>query len=118
MMKIKFIRDAIYETEGPGKGHTFKAGEVHEFEPAFAQRWIRRGMAEEVDATPQFKPVTRVKVPDQPAPEDSAAKKAADEDTARTREAKAKSDADEAKAKADEEAKRKAEAEKAKGGKK
>lgn len=53
-MRIKFTKDAIYETEGYRKGPTYKAGETHDFSEDFAQRWIRRGVAvslEKPDAT-------------------------------------------------------------------
>jgi hypothetical protein len=74
-MKIKFTENALYETDGYRKGHTFKAGEVHDFPDHFAQRWIRRGAAVEVDSAPRFKPLTRVvgkeegEAAEQPAPE-------------------------------------------------
>jgi hypothetical protein len=53
-MRIRFTHDAIYETEGPGKGPRFAAGEVHDFTVNFANRWLRRGLAvlaEDVEAS-------------------------------------------------------------------
>jgi hypothetical protein len=47
-MKIRFTKDALYENEGRNKGTLYKAGEVHDFDQAFAERWLRRGVAEQV----------------------------------------------------------------------
>lgn len=49
MIRVRFVADAVYETEGPGRGRLFRAGEVHDLRPDLAQRWIRRGLAEAVD---------------------------------------------------------------------
>lgn len=48
-MKVKFNRDVTYETEGPGKGPSFKKDQVHDFRDDIAQRWVRRGVAQIVD---------------------------------------------------------------------
>lgn len=79
-MRIKFTEDALYETEGYNKGHTFKKGEVHDFtdRPDFAQRWISRGKAVAIDDVSKFKPITRATSKDdrvaeaqaEPLPED------------------------------------------------
>ncbi len=49
--RIRFTADAVYETEGPGKGPRFEAGSSHEMRDDLAQRWINRGLAvEETEA--------------------------------------------------------------------
>lgn len=48
-MRVRFTRDALYENEGPNKGHEFKSGEVFDFKPDFANRWIRRDDAVEIE---------------------------------------------------------------------
>lgn len=45
-MRIKFLSDQVYETEGPGKGPAFHAGELIDCVDDFAHRWINRGVAE------------------------------------------------------------------------
>jgi hypothetical protein len=45
-MLIRFTADAVYETEGRGKGPRFAAGEVHDMRDDLAQRWVNRGVAE------------------------------------------------------------------------
>jgi hypothetical protein len=45
-MRIRFTRDAIYETEGLGRGPRFSAGEVHDMRQDQAERWVRRGVAQ------------------------------------------------------------------------
>lgn len=49
MKRIKFNRTELYESEGRNLGPTYHEGSVHEFEDAFADRWLRRGSADEVD---------------------------------------------------------------------
>jgi hypothetical protein len=44
-MRIRFTRDAIYETEGPGKGPRYSAGEVYDLPDNLAKRWLRREVA-------------------------------------------------------------------------
>jgi hypothetical protein len=53
-VRIRFTQDAIYETEGVGRGPTFAAGSVHELRDDLARRWLRREMAveEPEDAAP------------------------------------------------------------------
>lgn len=61
--KIRFLRDQVYETGGPGKGPRFPAGTTltlsgvakaigsevtKEWAEGFLQRWIKRGAAEDV----------------------------------------------------------------------
>ncbi len=49
--RIRFTADAVYETEGPGKGPRFAAGSSHEMRDDLARRWINRGVAvEETEA--------------------------------------------------------------------
>lgn len=47
-MKIRFTKDTRYESEGRNKGPLYKAGDLHDFDEAFAERWLRRGVAEVV----------------------------------------------------------------------
>lgn len=47
-MRVRFLQDVIFETEGFRKGPRFDAGSVHDFAEDFAERWIRRGLAERV----------------------------------------------------------------------
>ena len=47
-MRVTFLRDEIYETEGRKSGHEFKAGEAYDFTDDFAGRWTQRGAAEVV----------------------------------------------------------------------
>jgi hypothetical protein len=47
-MKVKFSRRVVYETEGRGIGQVYEAGSVHDLRTDMANRWIRRGIAEEV----------------------------------------------------------------------
>jgi hypothetical protein len=68
-VKVKFLEDAIYESEGPHKGPHYDKGSIHEFDEEFAQRWIRRGVAEEVDKATKTTEVT-------PAPKAEPAKEA------------------------------------------
>ncbi len=48
-MRVRFLRDELYENEGRNQGHLFQEGEEYDFEEAFAQRWLRRNAAELVD---------------------------------------------------------------------
>jgi len=50
MKKIKFLERCVYETEGPNKGPVFEAGKEYSLDDDKADRWIRRGKAEEVSA--------------------------------------------------------------------
>ena len=50
MKTIRFLQTEQYESEGRNAGPVYIAGDVHEFEDDFADRWIRRGVAELVDA--------------------------------------------------------------------
>ncbi|MEI9964385.1 MAG: hypothetical protein WDM92_06435 [Caulobacteraceae bacterium] len=47
-MRIRFVRDEVYETEGRNMGRTFAAGDVIDARKDFAERWLRRGAAEVV----------------------------------------------------------------------
>lgn len=55
-MKVKFKSDAIAVLE---KGPTtlFAAGDVQDLNPASAERWIRRGVAEPAGAEPALESV-------------------------------------------------------------
>lgn len=71
-MRVKFLRDEQYESEGRNQGPRFAAGEVYDFTEEFGQRWLQRGAVEVIDADKEvgqnnFKPVTKVHV--EPAPE-------------------------------------------------
>lgn len=50
MKTIRFLQTEQFESEGRNAGPVYIAGDVHEFEDDFADRWIRRGVAELVDA--------------------------------------------------------------------
>lgn len=62
-MRIRFTKDAIYETEGPGRGPRFAAGEVHDLREDLAHRWINRGLAV---AEPEPEPAAEVASPPPP----------------------------------------------------
>lgn len=47
-MRVRFLKDAVYETEGPGKGPRFDAGSEHDMREDLARRWVNRGLAVEV----------------------------------------------------------------------
>lgn len=64
MKRIKFSRDVLYESEGRGKGPSYSEGSTHDFEDHFADRWLRRGAASEVN--------TREPLPADPEPEPEA----------------------------------------------
>ncbi len=51
-MRVRFLKDAVYETEAPGKGPRFEAGSEHDMRDDLARRWINRGLAVEVAAAP------------------------------------------------------------------
>lgn len=53
-MRVKFLRDELYEHEGRNQGHLYREGEVYDFEPAFAERWLRRDAVVLID--PDGKP--------------------------------------------------------------
>jgi hypothetical protein len=42
-MKVQFVRDELYENLGRNQGTTYLQNSIHDFEPAFAERWLRRG---------------------------------------------------------------------------
>lgn len=69
-MRIRFLKDAVYETEGPGRGPRFEAGSVHEMREDLARRWIHRQLAEEVTAAPR--PTRPSRPPRPPAPQPAA----------------------------------------------
>jgi hypothetical protein len=52
MRWIEFTETVQFESEGRGKGPTFVKGERHQVEDAFAERWLRRGVAKLVDGPP------------------------------------------------------------------
>lgn len=44
-VRVKFLRDELFEHLGRGAGHPYLAGEVYNFDRPFADRWERRGIA-------------------------------------------------------------------------
>jgi len=48
-MKIRFLVDRIYETEGRNKGPKYLAGQVVDLPTDLAERWLRRQVAELVE---------------------------------------------------------------------
>jgi hypothetical protein len=63
-MEIKFLRDEIFETEGPNKGPKFEKDSVHDLREDQAQRWINRGAAVPHDGKAVSAP-EQVKKPDE-----------------------------------------------------
>jgi hypothetical protein len=49
MKRIKFTRTEQFESEGRNQGPIYVEGSVHDFDDAFADRWLRRSAAVEVD---------------------------------------------------------------------
>lgn len=86
-MRIRFLKDQIYETGGPGKGPRFETGFVldgeavqqvlglaerpsDEFIEAFLRRWLQRKVADVVDGrTPASDPVETAANTDAPLPD-------------------------------------------------
>lgn len=56
-MRIRFLERVQYESEGRGLGPVYEAGSVHDFEPDFANRWLRRGVAAEVSKDEEEPPL-------------------------------------------------------------
>lgn len=49
-MRVRFLKTVQFECEGRNKGPIYSAGEVYDFDDAFARRWLRRAVAvEEAD---------------------------------------------------------------------
>ena len=69
-MKIQFTEAVVYETEGPRKGPSYSKDEVLECSEAFAQRWLRRGVAVEYVA-PVVAQVAENKAADTPTRPDT-----------------------------------------------
>ena len=83
MARIKFLSDQVYDTGGPGQGPKFKAGQTvasgevaklldmadapDAFVEAWLQRWVSRGVAEFVTATPKAKATAAEPAPAAPA---------------------------------------------------
>lgn len=44
-MRVRFLREVQYECDGRNKGPVYKKDSEHNFDDAFAQRWLRRGAA-------------------------------------------------------------------------
>ena len=63
MRWIEFTETVQFESERRGKGPVFARGERHHLEDAFAERWLRRGVAKLVDGPAVPKP----KAKDDPA---------------------------------------------------
>jgi hypothetical protein len=51
-MRIKFLSTQLYESQGRGQGPRYEAGRVYDLPEAFAERWLRRGVAERADPGP------------------------------------------------------------------
>lgn len=51
-MRIHFQKDDLYENKGRLDGHQFRAGEIYDFTPTFAQRFIRRDLAVQIEGGP------------------------------------------------------------------
>lgn len=66
MKRIRFTADALYENEGYQKGTLYKKGSTHDFEDHFADRWLRRELAVEVNSR---KPLPDDAVAEEDAPE-------------------------------------------------
>lgn len=51
LVKIRFIRDALFRVRGYSHpdNPVFKSGTVHELRQDSAQRWLKRGVAEQVN---------------------------------------------------------------------
>lgn len=60
-MRLRFLRDVRYENEGRNKGPMYHKDTEHDFPDAFAQRWLRRGVAVIVEP-----PATRAKAAAKP----------------------------------------------------
>lgn len=65
MRKIEFTKDTLYETEGRGKGPTFKAGAHEDLRDDIAERFVRRGVAVYADGEPPPSPA-QPRLPTQP----------------------------------------------------
>lgn len=50
LVRVRFMKRAVYDTNGPGKGPVYEAGSVHELRADEAERWFRRGLAEPAPA--------------------------------------------------------------------
>jgi hypothetical protein len=61
MVRIRFLTRTVYDTNGPGLGPVYAAGEVAEVTLDVAERWLRRGKAEVVVDEP-------APAPEPPAP--------------------------------------------------
>lgn len=64
MRWIEFTETVQFENEGRGRGPVFAKGERHHVEDAFAERWLRRGVAKLVD-----EPSPKTKPKEEPPPE-------------------------------------------------
>lgn len=90
-VRVRFLRDELYENEGRNQGHLFRKDEEYTFEPAFAERWNRRGAVEIVSgarpsAIAQFTPLNNVDPAE--AEVSDAAKRAAKGEAAKAKAAK------------------------------
>lgn len=71
-MRIKFLRRTVYDTNGPGLGPVYEAGEVYDVRPDEADRWFRRGAAVEAPPPPQPPPPEAPPEPQSDAPASEA----------------------------------------------
>lgn len=101
-MRIRFLSDQVYETEGPNRGPRFEAGTVldvaevgaalgravtPEWAEGFLRRWEQRGVAEEVDrrtpTTADRQAAEEAAAAEKAAADKAAAEKAAAEEAER-----------------------------------
>lgn len=52
-MKIRFLQDCKYPQNDASQSREYKSGEVHDLPADHANRWLRRGVAEEVKTEPK-----------------------------------------------------------------
>lgn len=71
-MRVKFLEDHQYETEGRNAGPTFKEGEVKDFRDDIAERFIRRGVAVEAGGAAKPGPAAAQKPAQEPPPKQAA----------------------------------------------
>ena len=71
-MRVRFVRDEIYETEGRGKGPRYRADHEYDLPDDLAQRWLRRGAAivspDPEPPEPEAAPQAAAEPPQEPEP--------------------------------------------------
>jgi hypothetical protein len=92
MKRVEFTQDYVYETEGPGKGPSFKQGEVYDLRGDIADSFQRLGVVDITDDPGMIVPIQKIAdAPPKPAEEKDTAEPAK-ADVAGGREATAKAD--------------------------